>query len=126
MNIYVGNLAHQTTEAELRQAFEAYGRIDSLAIIKDKFTGESRGFGFVEMPSKEEADAAIAGLNGQNLGGRNLSVNEARPREDRGGGGSRGGRGGGGGPRGGHGGGHGGSRGGYGGGGGGRGGRGGW
>lgn len=132
MNIYVGNLARQTTEAELRQAFEAYGRIDSLAIIKDKFTGESRGFAFVEMPNKEEGDAAIAGLNGQGLGGRNLSVNEARPREDRGGGGGgRGGRGGGGGggSRGGHGGhgGGGGSRGGYGGGGGGgRGGRSGW
>ncbi len=97
MNIYVGNLAHQTTEAELRQAFEAYGKVDSVSLIKDKFTGDSRGFGFVEMPTKEEATAAIAGLNGQNLGGRDLNVNEARPREDgggRGGGGSRGGGGG--------------------------------
>jgi len=93
MNIYVGNLSRQTTEAELRQAFEAYGRVDSVAIIKDKFTGESRGFGFVEMPAKAEATAAIAAMNGQQLGGRTLNVNEARPREDRGGGG-RGGRGG--------------------------------
>ena len=127
MNIYVGNLAHQTTEAELRQAFEAYGKVDSVTIIKDKFTGDSRGFGFVEMPTKEEATAAIAGLNGQNLGGRDLNVNEARPREDGGGRGSgRGGGGRGGGSRGGGGGGGGGGRGGSRGGGGGGNWRGGW
>jgi RNA recognition motif-containing protein len=117
MNIYVGNLARETSEAELRQAFEAFGQVSSVAIIKDKFSGESRGFGFVEMPNAEEAKAAIAGQNGKELGGRALSVNEAKPREDRGG---RGGGGGGG--RGGYGGGGGGGRGGYGGGGGGRGG----
>ncbi|MBC7258593.1 MAG: RNA-binding protein [Chloroflexi bacterium] len=93
MNIYVGNLARETTEAELRQAFEAFGQVSSVAIIKDKYSGESRGFGFVEMPSAAEAQAAIAGLNGKELGGRALNVNEARPREDRGGrgGGGRGG-----------------------------------
>lgn len=95
MNIYVGNLARETTEAELRQAFEAFGQVSSVAVIKDKYTGESRGFGFVEMPNTAEAQAAIAGLNGKELGGRALNVNEARPREDRGGrgggGGSRGG-----------------------------------
>lgn len=95
MNIYVGNLARETTEAELRQAFEAFGQVSSVAVIKDKYTGESRGFGFVEMPNTAEAQAAIAGLNGKELGGRTLNVNEARPREDRGGrgggGGSRGG-----------------------------------
>lgn len=92
MNIYVGNLARETTEAELRQAFEAFGQVSSVAIIKDKYSGESRGFGFVEMPNTAEAQAAIAGLNGKDLGGRALNVNEARPREDRGGrGGSRGG-----------------------------------
>ncbi|MGB9593091.1 MAG: RNA recognition motif domain-containing protein [Anaerolineae bacterium] len=107
MNIYVGNLARETTEEELRQAFEAFGQVTSAAIIKDKYSGESRGFGFVEMPNTAEAQAAIAGLNGKELGGRTLNVNEARPREDRGGrgGGSRGGgyggRGGGGGSRGG-------------------------
>lgn len=100
MNIYVGNLARETTEAELRQAFEAFGQVSSVAIIKDKYSGESRGFGFVEMPNTAEAQAAIAGLNGKDLGGRTLNVNEARPREDRGsrgggrGGGRSGGRGG--------------------------------
>lgn len=97
MNIYVGNLARETTEAELRQAFEAFGQVASAAIIKDKYTGESRGFGFVEMPNAAEAQAAIAGLNGKELGGRTLNVNEARPREDRGGRGGGYGRGGGGG-----------------------------
>jgi RNA recognition motif-containing protein len=99
MNIYVGNLSRKVSEDELRQAFQAFGQISSVSIIKDKVTGESRGFGFVEMPSQEEALAAIAGLNGTDLGGRALSVNEARPREKRGfqdrrGGGSRGGFGG--------------------------------
>ncbi|MBI4558268.1 MAG: RNA-binding protein [Candidatus Hydrogenedentes bacterium] len=103
MNIYVGSLSTSTTEDELRRAFEAFGRVDSVTIIRDKFTGDSRGFAFVEMPAKAEAVAAISGLNGQDLGGRTLNVNEARPREDRRGGGGGGGggpRGGGGRPRG--------------------------
>ncbi len=92
MNIYVGNLSHEVTEEELRQEFEAFGQVESAAIIKDKFTGDSRGFGFVEMPAKAEAQSAIAGLNDTELQGRTLNVNEARPREDRkGGGGRRGG-----------------------------------
>ena len=98
MNIYVGNLAREATEADLREAFEAFGQVASVAIIKDKFTGESRGFGFVEMPSKTEAQNAITGLNGKEVKGRALTVNEARPRtDDRGGGGRRDSRGGGGG-----------------------------
>jgi len=93
MNIYVGNLAYSATEDELRTAFEAYGQVSNVKIIADKFSGRSRGFGFVEMPDKTEAMAAIQGLNGQELGGRSLKVNEARPREERGGGGGgRGGR----------------------------------
>ncbi len=92
MNIYVGNLPRATTEDELRQAFEPFGRVSSAAIIKDKFSGESRGFGFVEMPEKNEAQAAIAGMNGKELGGRTLTVNEAKPREERSGGGSWGDR----------------------------------
>lgn len=92
MNIYVGNLSYQTTEESLQQAFEAFGQVASVAVIKDKYSGESRGFGFVEMPVKAEAIAAINGLNDGELDGRSLKVNEARPREDRGGGGRRGGR----------------------------------
>ena len=99
MNIYVGNFAYDLTEDDLQKAFEAYGQVASVAVIKDKFSGESRGFGFVEMPSKDEAMAAIAGLNGQDLNGRALTVNEARPRTERGSGGGGGGRGGGGGGR---------------------------
>jgi len=92
MNIYVGNLSHEVTEEELRQAFEAFGQVETATIIKDKFTGESRGFGFVEMPAKAEAQSAIDGLKDTELKGRTLNVNEARPREDRkGGGGRRGG-----------------------------------
>lgn len=92
MNIYVGNLAREATEDELRQAFGAFGQVASATIVKDKFTGEPRGFGFVEMPAKAEAQAAIAGMNGKQLKGRTLTVNEARPRsEDRGGGGRPGG-----------------------------------
>jgi RNA recognition motif-containing protein len=93
MNIFVGNLSHQVTEDELRQAFEAFGQVASATIIKDKFSGESRGFGFVEMPTKSEAESAIAGLNGTELKGRTLNVNEARPRSEarRGPGPSRGG-----------------------------------
>ncbi|MHC4458808.1 MAG: RNA recognition motif domain-containing protein [Planctomycetota bacterium] len=95
MNIYVGNLAPQTTEDELREAFSGFGQVETVNIIKDRFSGESRGFGFVEMPSKDEAQSAIDGMNGKDLNGRALNVNEARPRrERRGGGGGRGGRGG--------------------------------
>lgn len=101
MNIYVGNLAYSTGEEDLRQAFSAFGEVSSVSIIKDKFTGNSRGFAFVEMPNNREGQAAIEGMNGKDLNGRNLTVNEARPRTEggpRGGGG--GGRGGfGGGPR---------------------------
>lgn len=91
MNIYVGNLSHDVTEDELRQAFEAYGQVASANIITDRFSGQSRGFGFVEMPNQAEGEAAIAGLNGQDLKGRMLKVNVARPRSDkpRGGGGRR-------------------------------------
>jgi RNA recognition motif-containing protein len=97
MNIYVGNLSHDASDEDLRQAFETFGQVSSATIIKDKFSGESRGFGFVEMPTQTEAQAAITGLNGQELKGRALKVSEARPREnrrDREGGGFRGGRGG--------------------------------
>lgn len=101
MNIYVGNLSREVTEDDLRQLFESYGQITSINIIKDKFSGESRGFGFVEMPDKENAQSAINELNGKELKGRTLNINEARPRTDRreggGGGGGRGRRPGGGG-----------------------------
>ncbi len=100
MNIYVGNLARQTSEDDLRQAFEGFGQVESVNIIKDRFSGESRGFGFVEMPSKQEAQKAIEEMNGKDLMGRAVNVNEARPkttRRDGGGGGRRGGFGGGGG-----------------------------
>jgi RNA recognition motif-containing protein len=93
MNIYVGNLSRDVSEADLREAFAAFGEVATASVIKDKYTGESRGFGFVEMPNKEEAEKAIAGLNGKDMKGRTVSVNEARPRRDdrRGGGfGSRG------------------------------------
>jgi cold-inducible RNA-binding protein len=83
MNIYVTNLAYTTTEEELSQLFEPYGSVDSVRIITDRETGRSRGFGFVEMPDATEARAAIAGLNGTALGGRTLTVDEARPREER-------------------------------------------
>lgn len=83
MNIYVGNLAREVTDDDLREAFGAFGQVTSSTIIRDKFSGESRGFGFVEMPAKAEAQAAITGLNGKELKGRILSVNEARPRSDR-------------------------------------------
>jgi cold-inducible RNA-binding protein len=98
MNIYVGGLASQVTEDDLRKAFEACGQVESANIIKDKFSGESRGFGFVQMPSKQEAQSAIEKMNGTDLMGRTITVNEARPRVERpsGGGGrdrDRGGRG---------------------------------
>jgi len=105
MNIYVGNLSSDVTGDDLRQAFGEFGQVESANIITDKFSGESRGFGFVEMPSKSEATAAIAGMNGKDIKGKAVSVNEAKPRTDRGGGGGRGGYGGGGGGRGGYGGG---------------------
>ena len=93
MNIYVGNLSHEVTEEDLQQAFEAFGQVTSAKIITDKFSGGSRGFGFVEMPAKAEAQSAINDLNGKELKGQALNVNEARPRpEDRRGGGRRGGR----------------------------------
>ena len=83
MNIYVGNLSSDVSEEDLRQAFEAFGQIATVTIIKDKFSGESRGFGFVEIPSKKEAQSAIDGLNGKDLKGQSLKVNEARPRSER-------------------------------------------
>lgn len=82
MNIYVGNLSYATTEEDLRAEFASYGQVTSVAVIKDKMTGQSRGFGFVEMPVKSEAIAAIAALNNKELNGRSLRVNEARPREE--------------------------------------------
>ncbi|MCG6897643.1 MAG: RNA-binding protein [Thiocapsa sp.] len=83
MNIYVGNLAYGVTQDELRSAFATYGEISSVNLITDKFTGESKGFGFVEMPNNSEADAAIKGLNETPLKGRNLKVNQAKPRGER-------------------------------------------
>lgn len=83
MNIYIGNVSFDTTEEQLRQAFESYGEVTSVNVIKDRYTGESRGFAFVEMSNKDEATAAIAGVNGQELNGRTLNVNEARPRRER-------------------------------------------
>ena len=133
MKLYLGNLSYEVTEDDLRQALEAFGQVESVTILKDRDSGRPKGFGFAEMASKEEGQAAIEGLNGKELKGRALNVNEARPRTENSGGrsGGRGGYGGGGG-RGGYGGGggggrggEGGGRGGYGGGGGGRGGQGG-
>src|SRR4051794_11834812 len=127
--LYVGNLSYNTTGSDLEQLCGQHGTVQSAEVIADRETGRSKGFGFVQMGSDEEAQAVIAALNGQEHDGRALTVNEAKPREDRGGGGGgRGGRsgggggygGGGGGGRGGYGGGGGGGRGGYGGGGGGR------
>jgi RNA recognition motif-containing protein len=86
VNIYVGNLSREVTEDELRKAFEAFGQVTTVSIIKDRYSGESRGFGFVEMPTKTEAQAAINGLNGTSLKERTLSVSEARPRTEGGGG----------------------------------------
>lgn len=104
--LYVGNLSFRTTSEELRDAFAAAGTVESASVIEDRDTGRSRGFAFVEMATAEEAAAAIEQFNGKDFGGRNLTVNEAKPRADRGGGGGgRGGYGGGGGGRGGYGGG---------------------
>lgn len=99
MNIYVGNLSFEVTDEDLQQAFSAFGQITSVSVVKDKFTGQSRGFGFVEMPNPAEAQAAIAGLNGKEIKGRALNINEARPRTEGGRGGGGGGRPGGGGGR---------------------------
>jgi RNA recognition motif-containing protein len=82
MNIYVGNLSFTTTEEELRSLFESFGQVTSASILKDKFTDKSRGFGFVEMPEKEQAENAIQSLNGKEFNGRGLRVTEARPREE--------------------------------------------
>ncbi len=94
MNIYVGNLSYSTQDQDLHDAFSAHGAVDSARVITDRESGRSRGFGFVEMPDRAEAEAAISALNGTDLQGRTISVNEARPREDRprGGGGGGGGR----------------------------------
>jgi len=89
MNIYIGNLSFDTTEDQLREAFAAFGEVLTVNIITDKYSGQPRGFAFVEMSSKEESTAAINGLNGQELNGRALNVNEAKPRTE--GGGNRGG-----------------------------------
>ena len=89
MKIYVGNLSFDTQESDLRTAFEAHGTVDSVAVISDKYTGRSRGFGFVEMNNDEEAKAAMADLNEKELDGRKLNINEARAREDNRGGGGR-------------------------------------
>jgi RNA recognition motif-containing protein len=120
MKLYVGNLAFQTSSEDLQQLFAQAGTVESASVVEDRETGRSRGFGFVEMSSKEEGEKAIDQFNGKEVNGRNLNVNEAKPREDRGGGGGggRGGYGGGGGGRGGGGGGRSGGGGGYGGGGG--------
>ena len=94
MKIYVGSLSYKVTEEDLKKEFESFGQVESVNIIKDRYSGESRGFGFVEMPNKDEAQSAIEGLNGRELKGRKLSVNEARPRSEgfRGGGRRGGGR----------------------------------
>lgn len=101
MKLYVGNLSFSVNDAELRQMFEPHGTVASASIVMDRETGRPRGFGFIEMGSAEEGNKAITAMNGQNIGGRALVVNEAKPREDRprgggggGGGGDRGGRGG--------------------------------
>ena len=92
MNIYAGNLSYKTEEAELRSLFENHGEVESVNIIKDRYSGESRGFAFVQMPNDDEARTAMTELNGVELDGQVLKVNEARRRESRGGGGGGGGR----------------------------------
>ena len=82
MNIYVGNLSYEVTEEDLKEAFEVFGEVDTVKVIKDNYTGRSKGFGFVEMSAKAEAQSAIEGLNGKELKGRSLNVNEARPRPE--------------------------------------------
>ena len=101
-NIFVGNLSYQTTEAELETAFGAFGAVERVSIVRDRDTGQPRGFAFVEMTNADQAASAIQGLNGTEMGGRAINVTEARPREERGGGNRFGGGGGGGrGPKGG-------------------------
>jgi RNA recognition motif-containing protein len=95
MKLYVGNLAFSTSSQDLQELFATAGKVESASVVEDRDTGRSRGFGFVEMSTKEEGAAAIAELNGKEVNGRSLTVNEARPRENRGGGGGRGGYGGG-------------------------------
>jgi RNA recognition motif-containing protein len=95
MNIYVGNLAFTVTEEDLKKAFEAFGQVASANVIRDQYSNQSKGFGFVEMPESSEAQAAISALNGKELNGRALNVNEARPKTDRNRGGGFGGGGGG-------------------------------
>ena len=90
-NIFVGNLSYNTGEDELRQLFEGYGQVDRVSIMTDRDTGRSRGFGFVEMNSNEDGEKAITALNGSQVGGRTINVNEARPKTERGGGGGFGG-----------------------------------
>ena len=82
MNIYVGNLSYEVTEEDLKKAFEIFGEVDTVKVIKDNYTGRSKGFGFVEMSAKAEAQSAIEGLNGKDLKGRSLNVSEARPRSE--------------------------------------------
>jgi RNA recognition motif-containing protein len=91
-NIFVGNLSFNTSEDELRQMFEPFGQVDRISIMTDRDTGRSRGFGFVEMASNEDGEKAITALNGSQVGGRTLNVNEARPKTEHGGGGGGGGR----------------------------------
>lgn len=86
MNIYIGNLSFDTTEDQLRQAFEGFGEVSTVNIISDKYTGKPKGFAFVEMAGKDESNAAISGLNGHELNGRAMNVNEAKPRAQSGGG----------------------------------------
>ena len=83
MNIYVGNLSYNVSEDELSAAFRSFGQVETVRIIKDKYSGQSKGFGFVEMPSTEEARSAITDLNGKELNGRTLKVNEARPKSEK-------------------------------------------
>ncbi|KAF0117911.1 MAG: RRM domain RNA-binding protein [bacterium] len=94
MNIFVGNLSREVKDEDLRSLFETFGEVASVNVVKDKFSGESRGFGFVEMPAKASAQSAITGLNGKELKGRTINVNEARPRSDNRSGGRSGGSGG--------------------------------
>ncbi len=91
--VYVGNMSYETTDSDLQSLFEEFGTVQSAQVIMERDTGRSKGFGFVEMANDEEAQAAIDALNGQEVGGRTLNVNEARPRQDRGGRGGGGGRG---------------------------------
>ena len=95
MNIYVGNLSFDATEDQLKELFGPFGQVTEVRLIMDKFSGKSKGFGFIEMPSKEEAEKAIEELNGKDMDGREITVNEAKPKVDRGGRGGRGGFGGG-------------------------------